>query len=121
MPLDICREVDRPVQLDPEGVIVLPGYPKVVEGGLQVAFSLLLPHLVNAAEGSGALISAAVLEEITLEGKNYIEQFVGKVVSVSQFSHPTSTTLPQHRDANVVGIAAGTFAGSCCGVVAAIL
>lgn len=114
------REVDDMFLFDPEGVIFLPGYPKAMKGGIRVAFSLLLPHLVA---GPGSLVDAVALEEIASRGKAYIEQHLGKmIVSVERFYCPECTAPPEDKKtATVVAAATGAVAGLCTAVGAAIL
>ena len=108
------------VQFDPHHTIILPGYTRLVESGLEVVYSLLLP------QGSGLLVDAAVLEMITVEGKDYIEQRVGKaMVNVRRFIYDASTIPPQLQDPVVlgaaVGAAVGAFTGGCIGAGVALL
>ena len=114
------RRADNMVQFDPHHTIILPGYTRLVESGLEVVYSLLLP------QGSGLLVDAAVLEMITVEGKDYIEQRVGKaMVNVRRFIYDASTIPPQLQDPVVlgaaVGAAVGAFTGGCIGAGVALL
>jgi len=90
----------------------------VVQEGLQIAFTLFLPHL---AEEPGSLLDAAVLQEITSKGKDYIEQHVGtELLSLSQFYPPTNATPPKNLTVNTIAIGTSAFAG-CCTVVGFVI
>ena len=90
-----------------------------MQEGLQIAFTLFLPHLT---EEPGSLLDAAVLQEITSQGKDYIEQHVGtEILGLSQFYPPTSTTHPKNLTENTIAIGASAFAGCCTAVGFAIL
>lgn len=100
------RRANTAIQFHSNQVVVLPGYPILAERGLEVAFSLLLP------QGPKLLMDAALLEVLTIDGKNYIDQHMGKeMVGVQRLIHNQSTTPPQLPDSVAAGIAVGTVAG----------